>query len=63
MMVLEKRLCPSAKVKYTVSGNIILLLYHDTKEVIYQYTQNVCHCISIAYIFLIYVATYVYDSV
>ena len=34
-----KRLCPSAKINYTVSCNIPL--YHDTKEVIYRYTQNV----------------------
>ena len=44
MMVLEKRLCPSAKINHTVSCNISL--YRDTKEVIYQYTQNVYCCIS-----------------
>ena len=49
MMVLEKRLSPSAKISYTVSCNISL--YRDTKEVIYPYTQtqNVCRCISIVY--------------
>ena len=44
MMVLEKRLCPSTKISYTVSCNISL--YRDTKEVIYRYTQNVYRCIS-----------------
>ena len=46
-MVLEKRLCPSAKISHTVSCNISL--YCDTKEVIYQYTQNVYRCISSMY--------------
>ena len=44
MVVLEKRLCPSAKISHTVSCNISL--YRDTKEVIYRYTQNVYRCIS-----------------
>ena len=44
MMVLEKRLSPSVKINYAVSCNISL--YHDTKEVIYRYTQNVHRCIS-----------------
>ena len=39
-----KRLCLSAKNSYTVSCNISL--YRDTKEVIYQYTQNVYRPIS-----------------
>ena len=39
-----KRLCSSAKISHTVSCNISL--YRDTKEVIYQYTQNVYCCIS-----------------
>ena len=49
MMVLEKRLCPSAKISHTVSCNISL--YRDTKEVIYRYTQNVYRCISNPYFF------------
>ena len=52
MMVLEKRLCPSAKINHTVSCNISL--YGDTKEVIYRYTQNVYRCISSTYIMYIY---------
>ena len=44
MMDLEKRLCPSAKISYTVSCNVSLC--HDTKEMIYRYTQNVYCCIS-----------------
>ena len=44
MMVLEKRFCPSAKIRHTVSCNISL--YRDTKEVIYRYTQNVYRCTS-----------------
>ena len=47
MMVLEKRLFPSAKISHTVSCNISL--YRDTKEVIYRYTQNVYRCISNSY--------------
>ena len=47
MMVLEKRLFPSAKISHTVSCNISL--YRDTKEVIYRYTQNVYRCISTIY--------------
>ena len=37
-------ICPSAEFSHTVSCSV--LLYHDTKEVIYRYTQNVYHCIS-----------------
>ena len=44
MMVPEKGLSLSVKINYTVSCN--MSLYRDTKEVIYQYTQNVHRCIS-----------------
>ena len=43
-MFLEKRPYLSAKFSYFVLCNISL--YHDTEEVIYQYIQNVYHCIS-----------------
>ena len=46
-MVFEKgsiHLQNSAITHYTILCNISL--YCDTKEVIYQYTQNVCCCIS-----------------
>ena len=43
-MFLEKRPYLSAKFSYFILCNISL--YHDTEEVIYQYIQNVYHCIS-----------------
>ena len=43
-MFLEKRPYLSAKFSYFILCNITL--YHDTEEVIYQYIQNVYHCIS-----------------
>ena len=43
-MFLEKRPYLSAKFSYFKLCNISL--YHDTEEVIYQYIQNVYHCIS-----------------
>ena len=43
-MFLEKRPYLSAKFSYFMLCNISL--YHDTEEVIYQYIQNVYHCIS-----------------
>ena len=39
---------------YAISCNI--LLYHDTEEVIYQYTQNVYRCISSAKCFILCIA-------
>ena len=43
-MFLEKRPYLSAKFSYFILCNISL--YYDTEEVIYQYIQNVYHCIS-----------------
>ena len=54
-----KKLCLSAIIIYTVSCNI--LLYRDTKEVIYRYTQNVYRPISNTYIHIYtYIHTYIH---